>query len=275
MTPLEKYFGYNNGLETTKNAFRISASQISRYFDQTSQWYHEFLEGEEGFTGSTASALGNCVHAAAAMYIDTGTIDHNTVVEYINNITNPEVDKDVVFQQYPVMAETLIANAIPNRTILQSEQFIWKEILPRIGVGGTYDAFDTHKRVLKDFKTMGSLDTVRLPTKFPRAYWFQLMTYAWILTQQGTQVDYIQLDYVTRANTGRISEKTGKPLKDYPSTYHALVEPVTTENLELIGNCIKLIAESVDLYKKQPSLRHIIAQDYRLKAKPEPVLFKD
>ena len=273
---MKDYFKYNDGVGIIKPGdFRISASQISRYFDQTSQWYNEFLEKAQGFEGSTASELGNCVHAAAAMYIDTGNVNHTAIINYINKISNPEIDKSIILYQYPIMAEVLITNAIPNRSILKSEQFIWKELLPGIGVGGSYDALDTHTKIIRDFKTTGSLDNARLPTKFPRAYWFQLMTYAWILTQQGTQIDYIQLDYVTRSNIGRTSEKTGKPLKDYPSTYHKLVEPVTNDSLNLIGNCINIIAESVHLYKTQPELRHILSQDMRLRAKKPPILFKD
>ena len=94
-------FIYNNGAGIVPpDAFRISASQISRFLDQTSAWYREFLLGESGFLGSTASELGNCVHAAAAMQITDNAINYDLVYEYINSITNPEVDKSVLNEQY-------------------------------------------------------------------------------------------------------------------------------------------------------------------------------
>ena len=73
----------------------------------------------------------------------------------------------------------------------------------------------------------------------------------------------------------RVSEKTGKPLKDYPSVCTVLTEEVTAEGLALIGSCLTLIAESVNAWNMQPELRHLLAQDQRLKAKPKPTLFKE
>lgn len=128
--------------------------------------------------------------------------------------------------------------------------------------------------IITDFKSMGSLDRVRLPKKFPRNYWFQQMVYAWILTKQNKPVDYIRLAYVTRNNTSRVNDK-GKPLKDYPSQVHVLIEPVTPETLNIIDGAINVIADSIKLWNEQPELRYILAQDYRLKQKPKPLLFKD
>jgi hypothetical protein len=50
-------------------------------------------------------------------------------------------------------------------------------------------------------------------------------------------------------------------------------EEVTQENLELIGSCLKLIAESVQTWNTNPELRHLLAQDMRLKPKAPPRLF--
>lgn len=271
---MNDYFSYNDGAGIVpSNAFRISASQISRFFDETSQWYREFLLGETGFTGSTASELGNCVHAAAAMYHDNQSIDNTAIEKYINTL-GTDIDKELIRYQYPIMVSTLQQNYLTRTKATDSEMFAWKEILPGIGVGGSIDRYDRHRATISDYKTMGSLDKARVPKTFPRAYWFQQMTYAWLLKQQGLPVDYIELVYVTRSNTGRYNDK-GKPLKDYPSEVHVLREPVTTDNLKLIEGCIRVIADSVQLWNDKPELRHILAQDYRLKSKPKPTLFKD
>ena len=81
----------------------------------------------------------------------------------------------------------------------------------------------------------------------------------------GYQIDYLTLVYVTRANTGRVSEKTGKPLQDYPSECHLLTESVTPESQTIIEGLVHLIAESVQLFQSNPEYRHLLMQDYRYK----------
>lgn len=265
---VKDYFSYNKGEDITNGAFRISASQVSKFFDSTSLWYREHLLGEEGFTGNTATELGTVVHAAIAMYATTGTVDWDVINEYIRSLaTNPEIDITEIYDQYMPMFEAVFpyleAN-MPNEV----EKFIFYEILPNIGVGGSIDAL--RNNTIIDWKTTGAKNP---PNSFSRNYWFQQMTYAWVLKQQNIQIDYLKLVYITKSDTGRVSEKTGKPLKDYPSTYSIVTEEVTEEKLELIGSCLHLIAESVDTWNKHPELRHLLAQDMRLKPKPKPKLF--
>jgi len=271
----QDYFSYNDGKGIIKPGdFRISPSQISRFFDDTNRWYREFLLGEAGFQGSTATELGNVVHAAAAMYIDSKSVDRQQLINHVNSIKNPEIDKSVINSQYQVMIETLINGYLSENVGTNSEEFIWKEIYPGIGVGGSVDMYNANTHKITDFKTMGSLDKARLPSKFPRAYWFQQLVYAWVTIQNGRPVDFIELAYVTRSNVNRTNDK-GKPLKDYPSVVHVIREAVTAESLALIESVIYLIADSVKTWQTQPELRYLLAQDYRLKQPPAAVLFKD
>lgn len=263
----KNYFAYNEGRDITKGAFRISASQVSKFFDKTSEWYHEHLLGQKSFTGNTATHLGTAVHAGIEMYVLEREVDHEAIEEYVYSITDPEVDKDHILSQYPYMIEAALPYVdqnMPNEV----EKFVFHEILPGIGVGGSIDALrgDT----IIDWKTTGAKSP---PTRFSRNYWFQQMTYAWVLKQQGVDIRFLKLVYITQNDTGRVSEKTGKPLKDYPSTYSVVTEEVTEENLELIGSCLELVATSVDMWNTQPHMRHILAQDMRLKPKPKPILF--
>lgn len=264
------YFTYNNGEAVTKGAFRISASQVSKFFDSTSQWYHEHLLGEGGFTGSTASNLGTVVHAGIEMYVTDGAVDYAALEAHINSIDDPEVDNNEILKNYAHMIDTALSYVGSNMPEVV-EEFVFHELLPGVGVGGSIDARYVAKRRLKDWKTTSAKTA---PTKFSRSYWFQQMTYAWVLKQKGITIDYIDLVYITKGEVGRVSEKTGKPLKDYPSVVSVVTEEITDEKLELIGSCLKLIAESVQTWKEQPELRHLLAQDLRLKAKPKPVLFK-
>lgn len=271
-------FAYNDGKSVIpKDTFRISPSQMSKFFDSTSEWYRTMLLDEEGFNGNTATHLGNCVHVAAEMYTKTQTIDHAIINTYINSIDDPEVDKEIIRFQYPVMVQALVSGFLSKQShsSAETEQFVVAEVLPGVVVGGSIDRYDPLKAggTVTDYKSMGSLDKVRLPTRFARAYFFQQLTYAWALIKAGRPVSQVELIFVTRHNTGRVNDK-GKPLKDYPSTVHRVFEPVTDENMDFIESVLKTIAESVLLWKSNPEYKHILAQDYRLKEVVRPKLFK-
>lgn len=268
------YFQYNDGAGIVpENAFRISASQISRFFDETSKWYHEMLLGSEPFQGNTSTELGNVVHAAAAMYADNKDVDRNALSQYILSLAGkPDVDTEVIRDQYGPMIEALINQYLSRNIPTHTEEFIWHEILPGIGVGGSCDAYDETTGTIIDYKTTASKSA---PTSFYRAYWFQLMTYAWIYKQMGRPVNKLRLVYVSRNETGRISEKTGKPMKDYPSQVWTLEHVITDQDMDIINGCINTIANSVKLWYENPELRFALAQDWRLYEKPKPKLFKD
>jgi hypothetical protein len=275
------YFDYNDGADITNNAFRISASQVSKFFDRTSEWYRENLAGETGFTGNTATELGNCVHAAAHMYIDTGEVDFKQIEEYIKTLAGSDIDTDHIRTQYPYMVAVLLP-FIDSHMPTEAEKFVFHELSPGIVAGGSIDAIQGHVANSNDDETVVyTEDAVTLmdwkttsaktaPTKFSRNYWFQQMVYAWVLKQQGVNVRWIKLVYITQSEVGRVSEKTGKALKDYPATVSVVTEEVTDDNLELIGSCLKLVAESVETWYKKPELRHLLAQDMRLKTHARP-----
>lgn len=270
------YFTYNNGsAEIPADAFRISPSQLSKFLDSTSQWYRENLLDAPGFEGSTASELGNIVHAAAHMYFNTKSVDKAALLTYIDSITNPDVDKPVIREQMKPMIETLINSFLSTHLGTHAEMFVKAQVKPGVWAAGSVDMFDANRGIVYDFKTMGSLDSARVPTSFPRAYYFQQLTYAHILRRMGYTVNYCKLVYITRANVGRVSDKTGKPLKDYPSECHIITHEVTDQDMELIEGLLNVVADSVRLWHSNPEYRHILAQDSRLYIPPKPKLFKD
>lgn len=268
MTQKKDYFAYNTGKDVTGDAFRIGASQVSKFFDRTSEWYHENLLGEKEFTGSTATVLGTAVHAGIEMFVTEGAVDYEAITDFVLSHTDPEIDKDHILSQIEPMIETALPY-VESHMPEEVEKFVFHEILPGIGAGGSIDALrgDT----IMDWKTTSAKTP---PNKFSRNYWFQQMTYAWVLKQKGIDINFLKLVYITQSETGRFSEKTGKPLKDYPSQVSVVTEEVTEEKLDLIESCLKIVAESVDVWNKQPELRHLLAQDSRLKPKPKPILFK-
>lgn len=267
------YFSYNPGTGIIPEGdFRISASQVSRYFDSTTSWFREFLLGEEGFTGNTATELGTCVHAAAEMFVREGTIHNDAIEEYIENLGN-DIDKRFIMSQYPGMASTLLAMYLEQNMPEKTELFLAKEIIPNIWAGGSIDnltKLPDGTYAIVDYKTTSSKTA---PTKVARSYWFQQCLYVWLARHHGYQVNSFRLVYITTNELNRVSEKTGKPLKDYPSTVAVLEHLVTDTDIEIIENTVNLIAESVKAWKEQPEIRHLLAQDYRLKPKPKRKLF--
>ena len=262
-------FTYNNLSTVPANATRISPSQLSKFFDSTSQWYRETLLGESGFLGSTASELGNCCHAAAAMTFD-GLVDLPAIHSYVSSINNAEVDKSAILEQLPYMIP-LISDYVRKNRPTTSEEFISFELQPNIYVAGTLDAYSSNG-ILTDYKTTGAKTP---PTTFARSYYFQLMTYAWLLRKQNRTITQLRLVYVTRYIDGGISDKTGKPLKSYPAELHVLNHLITDDDWSLIDGCLNVIADSIQLWQSRPEYRHILAQDNRLKTAAAPMLFKD
>jgi len=262
------YFEYNDGKGVVpEGVFRISPSGLSRFFDDTAKWYRENLLGEEGFTGSTSTALGTCVHAGAEMYVKEGTVHHDQILRYIDSLPS-DYDKFYIKEQYPIMLDALIDQYISSNMPEETELFLAQELSENVWVGGSIDSIIGSRIV--DYKTTSSKT---LPTTVNRAYWFQQVTYAWLARKHGYTIDSFRLVYITVNDTGRISEKTGKPLKDYPSRVHEINYVITDSDMDIIDNTLKLISESVETWYKQPELRHLLAQDMRLAPKRKPRLF--
>ena len=289
---------YNNGENIVpEGTFRIGASQIGRFFTHPRQWWGENFLDEEGFKGNSASVTGTCVHYICENFetISAGGEQAADIKKQINNYilkhTNPaykdyieDVDKNYVESQYKPMAEAIVNDYLIRNKSTYNEPFIVKEILPNIVVGGSIDSLILEKPVydgdatfenlvsasggvVVDFKTKG-VTSGYLPkadANMDFGYRLQLLTYAYILRSRGIMVDRIRLVYVSKNEVGRISEKTGRPLKDYPSTTSVQTEQITEEDMEYIKGIINLIAESIQLWNDKHDLRYIIAKDYRLK----------
>ena len=265
---------YNGTNEIPTGTFRISPSQVSKFFSNTSEWYRTNLLGEDAsFTSSTSSVLGTCVHYVCERYGKTQQFtdaDKQEVAKYIEKHTNPEyedfnpeIDKSVVETQYKIMATELVNQFLSSHIPTNVEDFLHHEILPDVFVGGSCDYYDEKTGTVLDWKTTSTLTA---PKTISYPYRLQLLCYAWLYRQQGKPVNRIQIAYVTRAETNRISEVTQKRLKDYPSTISILSESISETDLEFIESILNLIAHSVQTFKSNPELQFLLAQDWRLRA---------
>ena len=253
---------YYNG-EEHHEGFRIGASGVSRFFTSTSSWFRESMLGEDGFTGSRASVLGTVVHFCLECYVNKEPIDVEEIEQYLLN-QKPlldDVDLDYIRLQYPMMAQ-VTQNYLDNLdlTTAVSEPFVHKELLPGIHVGGSID-LHTDSTVY-DYKTYSSKTA---PKSMQYAHKLQLLTYASLLIDQGIPIRYMSTINISTNIDGGVSEKTGKPLKSYPPDVTPIVEVITAEDLEMIRNVHQVIAESVQTFRDNPAMRHLLAQDNRLR----------
>ena len=248
------------------DVFKISPSSVADFFTETSRYYHEQVLGEEkAFNGSTATHLGTIVHHCAEVQATEGeTLDNieQEVEDFLSTITDVEVDKETIRSLWFPMAQVLLDNAIddPAREIVGTENFMFKKINDDVYVGGTYDAlikdksdFSGNGLCVVDYKTASSK-----PAGINWKYKLQAYTYAWMLTEAGHNITAIELCFVVR------------PTKTLPVRYFPFMEKYTQQNHDYIGGILKLIAESVSKFKSNPELRHLLAQDMRLKATPKP-----
>lgn len=265
----QDFFSYNPGDgQLPEGHFKISPSRLSRFFDDTSNWYRECLLGEDPvFQGSTSSVLGTCVHGLASMYTITGAYDLAKAEEYIDSCGVEGIDRDFIRNQYPVMAQALV-DQYTSKVKGRSELFLHAEILPGVSAGGSLDLLTDDTVV--DYKTTSSLNA---PTSIKREYYFQQLVYVWLARKAGYNIKAFELVYVTTNEVGRISETTGKPMKDYPTTVTPIRHVVKDEEIVMIENILRLVAESVITWKNQPELRHLLAQDMRLKVPQKRKIF--
>ena len=259
---------YDGKHEIPQGSFRISASGISRYFTSTSKWFRENLHGEPGFEGSTASVLGTIVHYGLECYGKGILFEENEIDLYLSTLTI-EVDEHYIRSQYHAMIAMGISYMTEYHPSVTSERFLTYEVVPGIYVGGSCDAYDTQVttqgKCVIDYKTTSAK---KLPEKIAYAHKLQLLTYARLLRQQGTDITHVSIVYITTYIDGGLSEKTGRPLKSYPNQVVELCEEITTEDMEMIVNIHQTIADAVEAYRDFPHLRGIISQDNRLKSLP-------
>jgi hypothetical protein len=250
--------------------FRISPSGMSKFFSATSKWYREGFLGEKNFESSTAAVLGTIVHYIAEQFAKEQTLsDHarEQIDLYIKKYCsiqsadyNIEVDKQIILAQYKLMAEELINSYVATHIPDEFEKFMLHDFGDGVQIGGSCDAYQ-NSGVVGDYKTTSAKTA---PTRISYPYKVQLLTYAWLFRKRGMPANTIRLIFVNRSDIGRVSEKTGKPLKQYPSEVTIVEEVITSEDWEFIEGVIDIMHRSVLTWQNHPELRHLIAQDSRL-----------
>lgn len=257
---------YDGSGDLPENGFRISASSFNSFMSYPHQWYREKVLGESGFDGNTASVIGTCVHYIAEMVGQGLPVEKDEIEQYITNQSdNPEVDCDIVRDQFPVMAERLVNDYLQENLPYRVEEFIQCQI-GNFFPSGSCDAVtgSDESACIVDYKTYNSKTK---PKSIPLSYKYQLLIYAYIYTKTGVTVDRIRLVYVNRPVDGTyISDKTGKMCgKIHPPEVTVLTESIDQDDLDFIESLLNLCAETTQLALDKPELAYMLFRDRRLK----------
>ena len=260
---------YNNGENVVPEGhIRIQASSFLSFFTSTAVWFREKLYGAEGFTGSTSSVLGTCVHFYSSDFFDDtgtpkGTIDVEEIERYISTFdASPEIDTAYIREQYPIMGRTLL-QWVESHDIKEVERFLATELQPGIWIGGSVDCleelYDGSYEIV-DYKTVSALTA---PKTISGVYLTQLKVYAKLYSQLGYNVTSLKIVYITHNQINRVG-KTGNMLPDKPSVASEVRVEWTPEFDEQITGMAGIAGKILREFHDNPELRPLLAQDFRL-----------
>jgi hypothetical protein len=246
---------------------KISPSSFGTFIEKPWNWYRQQVLGLDKFEYSTSSVIGSIVHYVAEQVGINKEVDEVAIEEYIEKHKENETycKEDVRINWYNMASVLVNDYTLPQQdNILAAEMQVCAKIADRVYVAGTLDLLEGTKEdcVLTDYKTYNSKTK---PKAITSVYRYQLLTYVWILRKLGYNVSRIRLVYVNREIDGGLSEKTGKPLKSYPSEVTVLTESVNEDDMLFIEGQLELCKDSINATKKHPELCHVIWHDIRNK----------
>lgn len=245
--------------------FKISPSAFAKFVERPHAWYREEILKEDVFDYNTASVLGTIVHYCAEKVASNKEVDIDEIDRYISkHKRNDDYNPDIVFDKYIAMAERLVNDYVLERKDpLAIEEVFCAEIKDKYFAAGTLDMLEGSKDdcMITDYKTYSSKTK---PRAIPMHYKYQLLVYAWILSQSGYTPTRVRLVYVNRHIEGEISEKTNKRMKSYPPEVTVLTDTIGQSDLDFIEGLLHLAVDSIEASKSHPELNHVIWHDPRL-----------
>ena len=267
-------FDYNPP-KLKEGVFKISPSSLYKFSEKTHEWFsHKFL-GEDLFVPNTGSVTGTIVHEILDCYVSDRTEPTTQQIQtYVDSIQGDEsYSTHEVMMNYEVMAR-LGKDWIDKQEFHSAEEYISHELAPNICVAGTYDGVTINpdgSQTVIDYKTTyGGL----APKKMEAKHRWQLLCYASILNKHGWNITHIEAVYISRYKPGKVSEKTGKTGKAYPSLLTPIREPITDDSLQFIDSLIDLVFDTVQFFFENPQHANICFKDQRLKGRPFDELVK-
>jgi hypothetical protein len=236
--------------------FKISPSQISKFFDYPVLWYKSEVLGEKDFNGNTATTIGTAMHYIAEQYalsqlndtpLDSAALKE-TIEADLSVLNNPDVDKTKVRNIYKDMGTALINEYLRYNLPTEIESELVTEIRDGIFVGGSCD--NLTNSIVVDYKSASKKPNT---DKIPWNYYIQLMAYAYMYRAQGKHVDRIRLVY------------TVQPTATLPIRVFTVTQQITVADWKAIEDVLTLITDTVLLSIKQPELKYLLFKSMQLK----------
>lgn len=236
--------------------FKISPSQIAKFFEYPVIWYKEEVLGDKQFKGNTATVLGTAVHYVAEQYalskMNKTELDTDAIAEQIetelDELDNPDVNHGDVLSLYQEMSSALINEYLAHNIPTEVESELVMPVKKGIYLGGSCDNF-TNGTVV-DYKNVGTKPNT---DKIPWSYYIQLMAYAKMYQSQGKHVDRIRLVYTVR------------PTKTLPVRVFTVTQSITDKDWKAIDNVLTLITDTILLSQELPNLTYLLFKSMQLK----------
>lgn len=253
--------------------FKISPSGFKDFFGYTHSWFRKQFLKEDEFLGNTATVRGTCLHWLAERYAKNSTVidaDFLEMERYLKNHEDiEEVNTAEIEFSYPEMWD-LLRIWIDDTEITSTEEYITVQITEHVVLQGQYDYLRPDDmrggEIAGDYKSTGNKS---VPASMSYEHKLQVKVYGWALRELGHNITSIEVTYIKADVPG----VPGKPNKDgiskigksYPAAIVTYTEPYTDEDHEIIGSQIKLVAETMEYFFKNPQLAYILFKDMRFK----------
>lgn len=248
-------------IELPNNAiFKISPSQIPKFFEYPVVWYQEQVLGEKTFEGNTATVLGTAIHYIAEMYAQARI--NNTVIDTdkwsmdieksLLNLNNQQVDIAQVSSLYQPMSEQLINQYLSTNVPTEIEQQLYSHLDNGVYVAGTCDNLTVtgNSGTVVDYKNVAKKPNT---DKIPWQYYIQLMAYAYMYKQQGYTIDRLRIIFTVR------------PTKTIGPRVFVVNHQITDKDWKAIKDVLTIIADTVTLSFDQPNLNYLLFKSMQLK----------
>ena len=254
---IPELFKYESPVLPDDAIFRISPSQIGKFFEYPKVWYLENIKGDTPvFKGSTATITGTICHyiyecLTKKIDVDRESIN-STLDEYKKTCDIQDVNWNQIKADYPLVAGSVVneylLTANNKGCLIESEKQIASKVMDGIYVAGTIDRIEGD--VVVDFKTVSTKPN---ESSIPFHYKIQLLSYAYALRKKGYEINRIRIVYGI------------KPTKTLPARCVVVTENIDYVSEQLMNNTLKLIAESVLKVRENPELTYLIFKSYDLK----------
>lgn len=228
---------YNKG-NLKENQLRVSPSGVKFLLENTPHWINENVLGNRNVSNKTNMDAGTAFHYMIEKYYENQDMVNvvNEALEWLEK--EGHTDTWEAEEQLTKMFDVWV-NEFPKTIQEKPEMEQWVEFEPndKIMLSGTVDAIFRKTKLLIDWKTSGSRK------KDIKSYKSQMYLYAWLLRQNGCEINKVGACVVKRPARRKKPTEDNEVFGD--SAIDIIIEPIDEDYMsELIQNIkerIKLV----------------------------------